>query len=203
MGRVEGGVDGRDQDDVQVRAAQRGDRKAFEALVIRYQDRIYNACFRVMGDGEEARDCAQETFIKAYRSLKTFRFEAAFGTWLYAIAVNTCRNRLQSAAYRVKRKTIPLHAPADEDPGGCIAELQDPSLSPLEQLSRKEGERRLQRAIAALPDVPRTLIVLRDIEGLSYEELAQATGLELGTVKSGLARARARLRENLKGEATG
>lgn len=196
-------MDGRGQDSLEVQAALRGDKKAFEALVIRYKDRIFNACYRLMGDGDEARDCAQETFVKAFRSLKAFRFDAAFGTWLYAIAVNTCRNRLQSAAYRATRRTVSLGAGGNGDSPDCIAELEDPGLSPLEQLSRKEGERLLQRAIAALPEMARTLVVLRDIEGLSYEEVAQATGLELGTVKSGLARARARLRSNLKGEAMG
>jgi len=100
------------EDALLIEAFQRGDKKAFDELVIRHKDRIFNLCYRFLGDYEEANDSAQEAFVKAYGSLNTFRLESAFSTWLYRIAVNACKNKLGSAAYRAKRKTVSLDNPA-------------------------------------------------------------------------------------------
>jgi RNA polymerase sigma-70 factor, ECF subfamily len=173
------------------------DRSAFDKLVLRHQDRVFNLCYRLLGDREEANDCAQEVFVKVYRSLKTFRGAASFSTWLCAIAVNTCKNRLKSNEHRFWRKVVRIDPPAEHEHQRGAVELADPAPSPLAQLTQKEQERLLQEAINALPQEARTVIVLRDVEGLSYDEITQITGYNLGTVKSKLARARQRLREHI------
>ena len=177
-----------------------GDRSAFDKLVLRHQDRVFNVCYRLLGDYEEASDCAQETFVKVYRALKDFRFGSSFSTWLYAIAVNTCKNKLNSAEYRRRKRMVPLDDPPGNSTGGAtVRELEDPAPSPLAQLTEKERERLVQEAIDELPHDARMVVVLRDVEGLSYEEIVQATGYNMGTLKSKLARARQQLKEKLKG----
>jgi RNA polymerase sigma-70 factor (ECF subfamily) len=182
-----------------IRAFQAGDRDAFDRLVLRYQDRIVNLCFRMMADREEAFDCAQDSFVKAFRNLHGFQFRSTFSTWLYAIAANTCRNRLASLEYRAKSRTVSINPSSRSGAGTVGIDLEDPSPSALAELSRNERDRLVQDAIHSLPGDARTVVVLRDVEGLSYEEIAEITGYNLGTVKSKLARARQQLREKLKG----
>jgi RNA polymerase sigma-70 factor, ECF subfamily len=190
----------RQQETTWVRAFLAGDRSAFDKLVLAHQDRVFSLCYRLLGDYEEAGDCAQEAFLKAYRSLKSFRFGSSFATWLYAIAVNTCKNRLKSAEFRSRKRMVPLDDPLEDDEGGkTVRQLEDPAPSPLAQLALKERERLLQGAIDALPADARVVVVLRDIEGLSYEDIVLATGYNMGTLKSKLARAREQLRKRLKG----
>ncbi len=192
--------DGQPQEELEwIRAFQAGERDAFDRLVLRYQDRIVNLCFRMLGDREEAFDCAQETFVKAFRGLNRFQFRSTFSTWLYAIGANTCRNRLASLDYRLKSRTISISHSTQRSMGSAALDLEDPSPSPLAQLSRNERDRLLQDAIQSLPEEARTVVVLRDVEGLSYEQVAEITGCNLGTVKSKIARARQQLREKLKG----
>ena len=186
-----------EKDETLVRACQGGSREAFDKLVLRHKNRIFSLCFWLLGDYEEANDSAQEIFIKVYRSLSRFRFEAAFGTWLYRIAVNTCKNRRKSSEYRSKRRTVSLQNPG---PGGSpesVTELSDDSPSPLNGLVQQERGRAIRKAVDALPPDQKEVIALRDIQGLSYEEIVQITGLNLGTVKSRIARARLDLREKL------
>jgi RNA polymerase sigma-70 factor (ECF subfamily) len=119
-----------------------GDRSAFDQLVLRHQDRVFNVCYRLLGDHEEASDCAQETLVKVYRALKDFRFGSSFSTWLYAIAVNTCKNRLHSAEYRRRKRMVAIDDPPESSPGGAtVRDLEDPAPSPLAQLAEKERER--------------------------------------------------------------
>lgn len=182
-----------------IKAFQRGDKRAFDQLVIRHKDRIFNLCYRFIGDYEEANDSAQEAFVKAYGSLKTFRLESAFSTWLYRIAVNTCKNKLGSSSYRAKRKTVSLDNPGNNEVGALPMEIQNGTPSPLARMEEKERRRLVQTALDALPAEFKMVVALRDIEGLSYEEIAQVTGLNLGTVKSRIARARTDLRNKLRG----
>jgi RNA polymerase sigma-70 factor, ECF subfamily len=182
-----------------IRAFLNNDRSAFDNLVRRYQDRVFNICYRMMGDYEEANDCAQETFVKAYKGLKDFRFEARFSTWILTIALNLCRNRLKSMEHRYQQRMVRIDSSPKETGGLGHIEIEDPAPNALAQLARKEQEVLLQKAIDGLPRDARAVVVLRDIEGLSYEEIAQITGYNLGTVKSKLARARQQLREKLKG----
>lgn len=176
-----------------------GDRTAFDRLVLKYQDRMYNLCYWFLDDYQEANDAAQETFIKVYRSLKGFRSESAFSTWLYRIAVNTCKNRLKSSAYRQRNKMVRLGNPGESEGSESSVEVRDESGSPVAELEKKERLTLIRQAVNSLPSEQKTVVALRDIEGLSYDEIASITGLNLGTVKSRLARARLDLKERLKG----
>lgn len=196
---IEKPVSASDEDKALIRAVQSGDQDAFDKLVLRYQDRLFNLIYRFLGDYQEANDCAQETFIKVFKSLKNFRFESSFSTWLYRIAVNTCKNRLKSSAYRWRKKTVSLGIPDGSSHDNPVAEIVNGSPSPVVQLEKKERMMRIQNAINSLPEEQNRVIVLRDIEGLSYQEIAEITELNPGTVKSRLARARLALRSTLKG----
>jgi RNA polymerase sigma-70 factor (ECF subfamily) len=154
-------------------------------------------CHKFLGDYQDANDSAQETFVKAYRALHRFRFESAFSTWLYRIAVNTCKNKLKSSEYRHRKKTVTLENPGVSE-GGSI-EIGDETRSPVAELERKESLVLIHKAIESLPTAQRVVVVLRDIEGLPYEEIARVTGHSLGTVKSKLSRARLDLRKKLRG----
>ena len=173
-------------------AAAGGDRAAFEALVLRHQNRIVNYAMAVVRDAADAEDVAQETFLRAYRSLTRFRGDSSFKTWLYAIATNAARTGLDRRGRRRRREGGSLDddaAPlsADDVPaGGADAETA---------LVRRES---IDRALAALPPDLRVAVVLRDVEGLDYKEIAAATGAPIGTVESRIFRARRRLRPLLQ-----
>ncbi len=181
-----------------VREALAGDRRAFDLLVLRHGDMLFNLCFRMLGDDDEAADCAQDAFIRAYRSLAGFRGEAAFTTWLYRIAVNTCKNRLASSAYRRSRSMVRLEGTGADD-AVLPPDERAASSNPTVRFERGEREAAIQRALDELPPDEKTVAVLCDIEGRSYEETAALTDMRLGTVKSRLARARRRLRSKLGG----
>ena len=181
-----------------VKAFQTGDKSAFDALVLKHKDRVFNLCYWFLGDTQEANDSAQDAFIKVYRSLKKFRQESTFSTWLYKIVANTCKNRLKSSEYKQKKSTVPLHNPGEQGIHS-VMEIRDESPSPSNGLEMKERMTLIQKAIGSLPSDKRSVLVLRDIEGLSYEEVSKITGLNVGTVKSRLSRARLELKDRLKG----
>jgi RNA polymerase sigma-70 factor, ECF subfamily len=175
-------------DDVDlIRRFKDGDRSAFEAIVLHYQDRIYNLCLYMLKDTEDAREAAQDAFIKAYRNLKDFQPRAALYTWLYRITVNTCLD------YR--RKT-PVEAFRGDDVLGALASNEP---SPERLTESRETADAIQRALQELSKELRVAIVLREIEGLSYEEIAEVLRISVGTVKSRIARAREALRTLLRG----
>ncbi len=186
-------------DEALVRAFQLGDKAAFDKLVLKHKDKLFNIIYWFLGDYEEANDCAQETFIKLFRSLKKFRFESAFSTWLYRIAINTSKNRLKSSEYRWKKKTVPIEKPEGSKSGNPFLEIKDDSPSPVIEFEKKERLGLIKEAINSLSEEQNRVIVLRDIQGLSYEEIADITGLNLGTIKSRIARGRLELRNKLKG----
>jgi len=186
-----------DQDAALVRAIQAGDMAAFDQMVVKHKDKLFNMVYWFLGDYQEANDCSQEIFIKVFKSIKKFRSESSFSTWLYRIAINTCKNRLKSSAYRWKKKTVPLENPESSEDGNLSYKIQNNSPSPANELEKKERLMMIQKAINALPQEQNRVIVLRDIQGLSYQEISDITGLNLGTVKSRLARARMALRKNL------
>ena len=186
-----------EEDAALVRAFQAGNKGAFDKLVLKHQDKLFNLCYWFLGDYHEANDSAQEAFIKAYRSLKKFRSESTFSTWLYRIAVNTCKNRLKSFDYRQKKKMVWLDNPGGPEGGSTTMEIQDEAVSPMVELEKKERLVVIKRAIDSLPTEQKVVVVLRDIDGLPYEEIASITGFNLGTVKSRLARARLELRKRL------
>ena len=182
-----------------VRAFLDDDKNAFDQLIRLRKRLVFNLCYRFLGNYEDADDCAQEVFIKVYRSLKKFRFESNFTTWLYRITANTCKNKLNSLEYRIRFKKMRINSnrPAEDAPQSI--EVGDETYSPDSSLRRKEISLLIQEAVNKLPTAQKMVIVLRDIEGRSYEEIVEITGFKLGTVKSKLSRARQELRERLRG----
>ncbi|MDL1959977.1 MAG: sigma-70 family RNA polymerase sigma factor [Deltaproteobacteria bacterium] len=185
------------EDSALVKAFQAGEKAAFDRLVLKHKDRLFNLCYWFLGDYQEANDSAQEAFIRAYRSLNKFRSESTFSTWLYRIAVNTCKNRLKSLEYRLRKKMVWLDGPGKSEGSNPPTDIEDESHSPVIELERKERMALIRKAVDSLPSEQKTVVVLRDIDGLSYEEIASIAGLNLGTVKSRLARARLGLRKRL------
>lgn len=187
------------EDEKLVRAFLAGDAPAFDALVIKYKDMVYTMCYYLLGDIHEANDYSQETFLKVYKSLPAFRFESSFSTWLYRIAVNTCKNRLNSLSYRFRKRLVSLHDP--DESGNPVLQIPDESPLPNGRMEKAEKILQVRKAIKQLSPDHKTAIVLRDIKGLSYEEIALITGTDLGTVKSRISRARQELKSKLKGHA--
>lgn len=172
-----------------VRAARGGDAGAFRALFLRYQDRVYRMAHRMIGDREEATDLAQEVFLTVHRSLDRFEERSRFSTWLYRVTVNRCRDELR------KRASVKHTRPGPLDPGLPVPVA---GAGPADAASSRETARIVQEALLALPEESREICILRDIEGLSYEEIAAALDLPVGTVRSRLFRARAALRDLLE-----
>jgi len=185
-------------DQALVEAFLSGNRIAFDELVSRHKDRVFNLCYRFMGDNQEAEDCAQDVFLKVYRSLKRFRFESSFYTWLYRIMVNTCKNRLRTMRFRVMKKSGVPDNTENSSKDCQPLEREDEGKSPIAELEKKERIRLVQNAIDSLPVGQKDVVILRDIEGLSYEEIINITGYRLGTLKSKLSRARHELRQRLR-----
>jgi RNA polymerase sigma-70 factor (ECF subfamily) len=178
-----------------------GEAAAFNRLVEERHGDIYALLYRLTEDPEEARDLAQETFLQAFRHLSSFRGDADLRTWLYRIAVNQARNRWRWWKRRRRDRTVSLDAPvSDEFDAPLSAGLRgDPGLDPERQALAREREVALHAALQTLSRPYREVIVLRDIEGLSYEEVAATLDLNVGTVKSRLNRGRTELRRRLEG----
>lgn len=193
-------VTAKEEDKEDIDAFLQGDRAVLDRLVLRYQDRIFNLCYRLLGDHSDAEECAQETFIKAFRAIKGFRFECSFSTWIYTIAVNICRNRRNCAEHRFWKRVLRFGQNPRNDEGPVEFEIEDPAPSPLALMAEKERDILLLSALDSLSHDHRTVIVLRHIEGLSYEEICKITGYNLGTLKSKLARARLLLHKRLQQE---
>jgi RNA polymerase sigma-70 factor (ECF subfamily) len=172
----------------------RKDRVAFEQLVTTYQDRIFDFCFRMLGDREEALEMSQETFTSVYQHVSRFRQDAKLSTWVFKIAKNLCLNRLKYLRRRGTGRSDELSRVPEAELVNISTEAPQ---KPDEALLAARERTRVQRAIALLDEEQRVLVVLRDIEGLSYEEIVGVTELPEGTVKSRLHRARERLGELL------
>jgi RNA polymerase sigma-70 factor (ECF subfamily) len=183
-----------DEEQRLVAAAQRGDVESFNALVRLYEGRIYNLCYRMLGDAESAADATQEAFLSSYRNLRSFR-GGSFRSWLLRIATNACYDQLRA---RKRRPTTSLDNEADDDEDSSPLQIADRGESPDDFALRRELAAAIQQALSVLPDEQRAIIILSDIEGLAYEEIAQITNTNLGTVKSRLSRGRARMRDVLK-----
>ncbi|MBA3943902.1 MAG: sigma-70 family RNA polymerase sigma factor [Herpetosiphonaceae bacterium] len=173
--------------------AQHGDVRPFNLLVERYQTRLYSLSYRVLNDHEAAADVTQETFISAFRKLKSFR-GGSFSAWLLRIATNGCYDYLRARQRKPQTSLDAFDPDSDDQPRQFTAQGEAPD----ERVLRTELGEALQRALAELPDDQRLVVVLSDVQGLSYEEMAQATGWPLGSVKSRLSRGRAALREILR-----
>jgi RNA polymerase sigma-70 factor, ECF subfamily len=187
-----------DDDAAWVTRCRKGDVHAFEVLVERYQGKMINVSFRILGDYADACDAVQESFLAAYRSLSTFRGDARFSTWLYAIVLNQSRNRLRQKAARSRREVASIDDPLRAREGAVIGARPPDGGSAVDQLHRRERDRKIQECIDAMDEEQREVLVLRDIEGLTYEEIGEALHLPDGTVKSRLFRARTALKDSLK-----
>lgn len=175
-----------DSDEQLVARARRGDKRAFDLLVLKYQYRLQALVARYFQDPEEIADVVQDTFVKAYRALGNFRGESRFYTWLYRIAVNTAKNYLVARGRRPPADDVEVESAEQLDAGDSLRDVD----SPENLFLRDELEALVLRAIEALPEELRTALTLREFEGLSYEEIAKAMGCPVGTVRSRIFRAR-------------
>jgi RNA polymerase sigma-70 factor (ECF subfamily) len=187
-------VTGEQSDLALVERVQRGDRAAFDVLVLRYQHKVLKLIMRYVRDAAEAEDIAQEAFIKAYRALPNFRGDSAFYTWLYRIAINTAKNALVSSKRRPVDYELDLQDPEQYDLHARLKESETPE----GLLLTDEIRETVNAAIADLPEDLRTAIVLREIDGLSYEEIAAAMDCPVGTVRSRIFRAREAIDRRLR-----
>jgi len=170
--------------------ARQGDREAFNELIVHYQSLAYNVAYRVLGSQDAAADATQDAFLSAYRAIGRFR-GGSFRAWLTRIVTNACYDQLRA---KQRQPTAPLDSDPDQESEEWV---MDPGERPEEQVERQELGRVIQCGLATLPADQRTIVVLSDIQGMSYDEVAHVTALALGTVKSRLNRGRRKLRDYL------
>lgn len=178
-----------------VQQVQQGDVEAFSTIVERYQDRIYTVCLRQLGSRTVAEEVSQEVFLKAFRAMDRFRGDAKLSTWMFRIAINHCKNHKLYRGRRGHGRTEPLEGTRGDD--APRREFAHPGASTDASVHRSEAERLVSEALDALDPEYRTIIVLRDIEDMAYEDIAEALGIARGTVKSRLHRARSQLARHL------
>lgn len=186
----------RDEEDV-ILACQNGDAQAFEFLVSRYQKQMFNIAFRMTGSYEEACEVVQEAFLSAYRSIKKYRGEARFSTWLYSITVNQTRSRLKEMRNRDFHEGISIDDPPGDESVSPAMQYHSHQMGVAERVEQKEIRDRVQECIDALDEEYREVVVLRDIQGFSYDEIAEMLKVPHGTVKSRLFRARLLLKDSI------
>ena len=185
----------RDADWQLVQRVQRGDKRAFDLLVGKYQRKLFRLLSRLIRDPAEIEDVAQEAFVKAYRALPNFRGESAFYTWLYRIAINTAKNYLVAQGRRAPTQTETEISDAENFDDGESLRTED---TPDRMLLSKQVAEAVNRAIERLPEDLRTALVLRELEGLTYEEIAASMNCPIGTVRSRIFRAREAVAEELR-----
>jgi RNA polymerase sigma-70 factor (ECF subfamily) len=180
-----------------IREAQDGDLNAFNRLVLEYQTTVYNLAYRIMGEGDSANDATQEAFIAAYKNLRYYR-GGSFKAWLLRIVTNACydelRRRKRRPAASLEALTVVDKGPDAESEAALVSQDE----SPEDHVQRRELAREIQACIDHLPEDMRTVVVMSDLMGMDYAEIAASTGAALGTVKSRLSRARARMRDCLR-----
>lgn len=179
-----------DQESVLIQRAQQGDQTAFRLLVERYQQYVYTLALRMLTSPQDAEDAAQEAFLSAWRGLPNFRMESKFSTWLYRLTVNAATDLLR------KRSKAEGQVSMEEEPVAAV--VADSAPTPEEEAERKERQVVLQQAILELTEDHRTILLLREVEGLDYREIGEALHLSPGTVRSRLARARLELAKKLR-----
>ncbi len=194
------GLDFLENEPALVDGLQVGSQEAFETLVRLYQAPIYNLAYRILGDSAEASEATQEAFVRIYKGIGRFRGECGLKTWIYKIAVSASLNRRRWWKRWKDHVPVSLDNPLPSyGEGPRLLEVPDRGQSPEAVCARRETEQAVQRALDALPAEYRTVIVLRDVEGLTYEEIAETLAISMGTVKSRLWRARSQLRQRLRG----
>lgn len=170
---------------------QKRDETAFEELLRQYEKKVYTLCFRMCGNSEDAEEAAQDTFLALWRGIDRFRQESSLSTWIYRLASNACIDLLR----RRKKQGSSLSLDDEE----LFLDAVDPAPRPREAVEHREAQKLLQEGLSALPEEYRKVLILREIEGLSYTEIAESASLELGTVKSRISRGRVLLRNFLSG----
>jgi len=179
-----------------IRAAQGGSLDAFNTLVLAYQDAVFNTALRILGDDDQAADASQEAFISAFRNITTFR-GGSFKAWLLRTVTNACYDELRR---KKRRPVVPLEPETEDgDEMDTPRWLADPAMSPEQRSEAEEVQHAIQHCLDGLPTDFRVVVVLADIQGMDYVEVAASMRVPLGTIKSRLARARLRLRECLQG----
>ncbi len=184
----------REVDQALVVRVQNGDKRAFDLLVLKYQQRVAGLIGRYLRDSSEVLDVTQEAFIKAYRALPSFRGDSAFYTWIYRIAINTVKNHLVALGRRPPGEDVDAETAEQLESGGRLRETATPE----RELLTDEIARTVQRALDALPNDLRMAIVLRELEGMSYEEIAETMDCPIGTVRSRIFRAREAIDKQLR-----
>jgi RNA polymerase sigma-70 factor (ECF subfamily) len=182
-------------DEELIRRARGGDRDAFGMLVERHQDRIYNAVLRIVGNTAAAEDVTQKVFVNAFLRIREFTGGSLFTTWLYRIAHNEAISNLR---YEGRRRAVSLDRTSSDEEEPSLPEPPDMNADPAAAAERQEDVEMLHRALARLDPEDRSILVLREMEGLSYEEIASAMSIPIGTVRSRLYRAREALRKSLR-----
>jgi RNA polymerase sigma-70 factor (ECF subfamily) len=188
----------RDEDHEIVLLCKKGDMDAFEVLVKKHQKAIFNIAYRMMGSYEEASDIVQDAFISAFRRINDFKGRAKFSTWLYAIVMNLSKNRLKQLRARIHHEKYSIDNPMPMNEGRAYGDPKSSEPSALEMLEKKDARQKVQQCIHSLDDELREVVVLRDIQGFTYEEISDLLAIPDGTVKSRLFRAREALKDCLK-----
>ena len=181
-----------------IEACKAGDRKAFEKIVLFYQKRVFNFAYRMLGNMEEAKELAQEVFVSVFLSIRELREEAKFDAWLRQILLNHCRNRWKFLKRRQYFSTDSIDDPVETEEGEMIRPISDPSDTPDIVYEKKMTQEWIQKGLLKMKEDQRELIVLRDLQGLSYEEMGRLLNLPEGTVKSKLHRARMDLKRDIR-----
>jgi len=187
-----------DEDYEFVSLCKEGDVDAFEVLVRKHQKRMLNIAYRMIGNYEEACDVVQDAFISAYRSIKSFKGKAKFSTWLYTIVMNLSKNRLKQLRTQLHREKFSIDNPVLTNNGQIRGELASIGPSALESLERRDVQQKVQECINSLDEEFREVLILRDIQGFSYDEISDVLTVPKGTVKSRLFRAREAVKDCLK-----
>lgn len=187
-----------DSDHEIILRCKKGDISAFEQIVRKYEKKMFNISFRMIGDYNEAAEAVQDAFVSAYKNMKGFKGDSRFSTWLYSIVANFSKNRIKKARSQSFREPLSLDDPVDMDDGSIQREHPSGELSVLERLEKRDVALKVQGCINELEDNFKEVIVLRDIQGFSYEEIITMLHISEGTVKSRLHRARSALKNCLK-----
>lgn len=179
-----------------IEKSKKGDADAFSELILAYEKKIISFTYRMLGNTEDAEDAAQEVFVKAYRAISGFDGKSSFKTWLYKIASNVAMDELRKRKRRNSDKTISLYSESED--GEYELPLSSEKDEPFEEARKNELQKVLQNAIGELKDEYRLVVVMRDVQNISYEDIAKTTGLSLGTVKSRISRGRLSLKKILE-----